>query len=100
MRAVSESEVQRRSLAAALRGYHTELKQVRSAIDEIGSIAGLTAQAIVDAAIEMQRAGKGEYLRVLVLRRDLAVLRARRLDLVKRLWSITADIVAITGEAP
>jgi cobalt-zinc-cadmium efflux system outer membrane protein len=99
-RALAEGEAQRRSLTAALRGYHAELTQVRAAIDEMSSTAEITAQTIVEAASEMQRAGKGEYLRVLMLRRDLAVLRSRRLDLVKRAWSISADIVAITGEAP
>ena len=87
-------------MTATLRGLYTELTQTRAAADEMSTTAEVEAQALVDAAVEMQRAGKSEYLRVLMMRRDLAMLRTRRLELIKRAWSITADITAVTGDAP
>ncbi|MFO0661938.1 MAG: TolC family protein [Polyangiaceae bacterium] len=99
-RALAENETQRRAMTATLRGLYTELTQTRAAADEMSTTAEVEAQALVDAAVEMQRAGKSEYLRVLMMRRDLAMLRTRRLELIKRAWSITADITAVTGDAP
>ncbi len=58
------------------------------------------SRAAVEAAVEMQRAGKSELLTVLVSRRDHAMLRLERLDLVERQWAIVADIVTMTGVMP
>jgi cobalt-zinc-cadmium efflux system outer membrane protein len=54
----------------------------------------------VDAAVAVQKAGKGELLRVLMARRDLALLRTRRLEMIRREWSIVSQRVALSGELP
>ncbi len=99
-RALAERDVRRRSLAALLRGLYDERLAVRSALDEVSRTGEPAAQEALEAAIATQRAGKGEFLRVLTVRRDVALLRSRRLELARREWSIVGDIVALTGELP
>ncbi|MEO7329900.1 MAG: TolC family protein [Minicystis sp.] len=99
-RAIVERDVRARMIASLVAGLHAERAQVRRALTEIIQVAEPAAQASVDAALTMQRAGKGELLHVLTARRDLALLKARRLDLLAREWSIVSDLVALTGELP
>ena len=87
-------------LTGVVAGLGAERLQVRRALTELRERAEPAAQASVEAALTMQRAGKGELLHVLTARRDLALLRARRLDLLAREWSIVSDLVALTGELP
>jgi outer membrane protein, heavy metal efflux system len=77
-----------------------ERQKVRQAIETVTKIAEPAAQAAVDAAVATQAAGKGDLLRVLSARRDLALLQARRLELLQREWNIVGDLVALTGELP
>ena len=100
LRALSEQDAQRRAFTSTLRALQIEASQIKSATDEMATTGEPTAQLLVDAALEMQRAGKGEFLRVLIMRRDLAQLRTRHLELLRRAWSVTGDIVAITGDLP
>ncbi|MCU0681340.1 MAG: TolC family protein [Polyangiaceae bacterium] len=99
-RALAERDVRRRSIVALLRGLYDERLTVRGAVDEVARTGEPAAQEALDAAVATQRAGKGEFLRVLTARRDLALLRSRRLELTRREWSIVGDIVALTGELP
>lgn len=99
-RVLAERDVRRRSLVALLRGLYDERLMVRGAVDEVAVTGEPAAQEALAAAIQTQRAGKGEFLRVLTARRDLALLRSRRLELARREWSIVGDIVALTGELP
>ena len=69
----------------------------------IGSLdrAGLPAASRVEeATLAAFRAGKAELLRVINARRDLALARSRRLDLVQRAWSAFGDLAALRGELP
>jgi outer membrane protein, heavy metal efflux system len=99
-RALAERDVRRRSLVAMLRGLYDERLTVRAAVEEVARTGEPAAQEALDAAVATQRAGKGEFLRVLTARRDLALLRSRRLELARREWSVVGDIVTLTGELP
>jgi cobalt-zinc-cadmium efflux system outer membrane protein len=99
-RASVEREVTARALATMLEGLAAEREMVRRAIAELGAVGEPAAKAAVDAAVAMQRAGKAELLHVLTARRDFALLKTRRLDLLLREWSIVSEIVALTGELP
>jgi cobalt-zinc-cadmium efflux system outer membrane protein len=59
-----------------------------------------TEQDAVEAAVQVQKAGKGELLRVLTARRDLALLRTRRLEMIRREWGIVSQAAALTGDLP
>ncbi len=96
-RAVAETSAQRRSTTAALKGLVREHRQVAEALAEYDRSLEPAGQASLDAAIAMQKAGKGEFLRVLTARRDLALLRTRRLDMIRREWTIASQLLGLTG---
>lgn len=97
-RAMSQASAQKSATKATLLGLLRERKQVRAALSEMDASLEPAGQAAVNAAVEMQKAGKGELLHVLTARRDLAQLRARRLELLRREWQLLSQIVALTGE--
>jgi outer membrane protein, heavy metal efflux system len=99
-RALVERDVKARVIAATLEGLAAERQQVQRALLELERTAEPAAEAAVTAALERQRAGKGELLSVLISRRDLSLIKARRLDLVQREWSIVSDLVRLTGDLP
>lgn len=100
IRALAEADVQRNVLAATLRGLNAERANVRRALEALDNLTDPAAQDSVQAAVATRAAGKGDSLRVLTARRDLAMVRLRKLELVAREWSIVGDIVALTGELP
>ncbi len=89
-----------RVIAATIEGLTAERREVRRALAELATVAEPAALASVEAAAATQRAGKGELLQVLIARRDLALLKARRLDLLQREWTILSDLVTLTGDLP
>lgn len=99
-RALIEERVNRKVLQARIVGLRRELEQVKRALDVIQETAEPAALAAVEASMDMRRAGKGDLLALLTSRRDLALLRLRRTDLMQREWNLTSDIAAITGESP
>ena len=99
-RALVEARAQSRALTAAVRGLGRERRQVTEALAELDRSLEPAGQASVDAAVAMQKAGKGEMLRVLTARRDLATLRTRRLELIRREWLIASQLLALTGRGP
>jgi hypothetical protein len=58
------------------------------------------ATRAVSAAAETHRAGKGDWLSVLVSRRDLSALSLRRLELLDKSWSLLGELAEMTGESP
>jgi outer membrane protein, heavy metal efflux system len=99
-RARVEAGAARTSTRAALRGLLRERRKIRAALNEISTSVEPAGQAAVDAAVAMQKAGKGEMLRILTARRDLNLLRTRRLEILRRDWAIVGQMVALTGELP
>lgn len=99
-RALIEERVNRKLLEARLMGLRRELAQVRRSLQVVEQTAEPAARAAVEASVDMRRAGKGDFLALLTSRRDLALLRLRRTDLVEREWVLTSDIAAITGVVP
>lgn len=99
-KALLERDLKKKVAATTVAGLTRERAQVRKAIEAITKVAEPAAQAAVDAAVATQQAGKGDLLRVLSARRDLALLKARRLELLQREWNLVGDLVAITGDLP
>lgn len=99
-KASMERDLKARAATVTVDGLAKEREDLRKAIDTITKLAEPAAKAAVDAAVAMEQAGKGDLLRVLTARRDLALLQARRLDLLQREWNVVGDLVAITGELP
>jgi outer membrane protein, heavy metal efflux system len=96
-RALLDERLARRILKVRIQSLRKELEQVRRALHVLNEEAEPAAVGAVEAATEMQKAGKSDLLPALTSRRDLGLLRLRRLDLVAREWNIASSLVAITG---
>lgn len=93
------SAVQRAALArlqSSFASLNTALEAVRE-MDATGIPAGENA---VKATLDSFREGKTELVRVIIVRRDLAAVKARRLDLIAAAWRSYAEMVAVLGELP
>lgn len=99
-RAQAEAGAQRSAARSALTGLERERRQVAAAIVEVEKALEPAGQAAVVAAEAMLKAGKGDLLRVLTARRDLAMLRTRKLDLIRREWALYGQFLALTGAPP
>lgn len=99
-RARISATIQERALETALLGIERELKQLKEAFRVLEETALPSARNAVTAAEEIQKAGKGDLLPVLISRRDYAALRLRRLDILSRQWLAVANLVRITGVTP
>lgn len=100
LRALAEADVAKRILAQTIQALHAERIEVRRALKTLETLTEPAARDSVDAAVALKNAGKGDSIRVLTARRDLAMVRLRRLELLARDWSIVGDIVALTGDLP
>jgi cobalt-zinc-cadmium efflux system outer membrane protein len=99
-RALTEFGIKRNVIESRLALLGTDYARTLGNRHVLENSAIPASRAAVEAAVEMQRAGKSELLTVLVSRRDHAMLRLERLDLVQRQWAIVADIVTMTGVLP
>jgi outer membrane protein TolC len=96
-RALLDARLTRRILTARVATLRKEFEQVGRALEVLESEAEPAAIAAVEAATQMQRAGKSDLLPALTSRRELGLLRLRRLDLVAREWNIASGLYALLG---
>jgi cobalt-zinc-cadmium efflux system outer membrane protein len=89
-----------RSIAQRLRAIAEEDRLLRVAVDELDRDAIPAATLATDSATRMQRAGKTDLLSVIVARRDLYLLKLRRLEIAQRSWQLLGDWVGLTGKVP
>jgi len=80
----------------AYQSYHAALDALRIA-DQSALPA---ARSVVDSSLVAYRAGKIDYVHVLIARRDYAAALSRRLDLVAAAWRAYSEITALRGELP
>jgi cobalt-zinc-cadmium efflux system outer membrane protein len=99
-RAVEELNLRRDLIARRVALLENERVGLGKSIDVIQRSALPAANRAVLAAVETNRAGKGDWLSVLVSRRDLSALSLRYLELLDRKWLLLAEIVELTGELP
>jgi cobalt-zinc-cadmium efflux system outer membrane protein len=100
VRALEELSLRRGLIRDRVAFIERELAEIKRALDVLTTSALPAANRAVNAATETHRAGKGDWLSVLVSRRDLSTLALRRLDLLDRSWSLWGDLTEITGELP
>lgn len=99
-RARITADIKQRAIEATRAGLERELIQLRDARRILETVALPAAREAVGAAEEIQRAGKGDLLPVLISRRDYASLRLRRTEILAREWRVVSNLVAITGVEP
>lgn len=85
---------------ARLRAARDAIQSVTRALDELDKNGIPALERAVSASVEGFRAGKIDLTRAMLARRDLAIARARRLDLLESAWRAYADLVIFTGDLP
>lgn len=87
-------------VSARLRAARDAIAAVSKAMDELDKSGIPALERAVLASMEGFRAGKVDLTRAMLARRDLAVARARRLDLLEAAWHAYADLVTFSGDLP
>jgi outer membrane protein, heavy metal efflux system len=83
-----------------LRAARDAITSVARALDELDKTGIPALERAVTSSVEGFRAGKIDLTRAMLARRDLAIARARRLDLLEASWRAYADLVIFSGELP
>jgi cobalt-zinc-cadmium efflux system outer membrane protein len=99
-RARADREAVSRAIEAVVRGLDEQLARTGVAVVDLDRTGIPAAERLVQATDAAFRAGKLELVRVLNARRDLALMRGRRLDLVEGGWRAYGDLAAILGVLP
>ncbi len=98
--AAKRVELFRGIVNARLRAARDAIASTTKALEELDKNGIPALERAVAASVEGFRAGKIDLTRAMLARRDLAVARARRLDLLESAWRAYADLVIFTGELP
>jgi outer membrane protein TolC len=83
-----------------LRAARDAVATVEKTLEELDKNGMPALERAVTASVEGYKLGKIEITRVLLARRDLALARARRLDLIEAGWRAYADLTVLSGELP
>lgn len=92
---VSRSVSQRRVRAAEER-----LRIARAALTDLEANAIPAAERTVSAAHEAFKAGKADFFRVLLARRDLVTTRMRRIEIAELAWAAYAELLTAGAIEP
>lgn len=83
-----------------LRAARDAIVVVDKTVEDLDQNGMPALERAVAASVEGFKLGKIELTRVLLARRDLALARARRLDLIEAGWRAYADLTVLSGERP
>lgn len=98
--ASSRVALYRSVIESRLRAARDAIVTVVKAIEELDQAGMLALERAVSSSVEGFKTGKIEITRVLLARRDLAIARGRRLDLLEAGWRAYADLTVLSGELP
>ena len=98
--AATRAETYKSWIEARLRASVDSLETVQKTLEEVEKNGLPALERVVGASVEAFKAGKVDINRPLLARRDLAIARARRLDLIEAGWRAYADLVLFAGELP
>lgn len=93
-------DLYRNLVTTRLRAARDAIASVRKALDELDKNGLPALERAVSTSVDGFRAGKIDLTRAMLARRDLAIARARRLDLLEASWHAYADLVTFSGELP
>lgn len=99
-RASAERDAVARAAEATVRGLDDQLARTGDALAELDRAGIPAAEGLVRSTDAAFHAGKLELVRVLNARRDLALMRGRRLDLLEGGWRAYASLAAVLGVLP
>jgi cobalt-zinc-cadmium efflux system outer membrane protein len=100
LQAQRQLDLYRMMVTTRLRAARDAIATVNRALDELDKNGIPALERAVSSSVEAFRAGKIDITRAMLARRDLALARARRLDLLEASWRAYADLVIFSGELP
>ena len=100
MSAVNRLTLYRTIVEARLRAARDAVVTVSKTVEELDQTGMPALEKAVSSSVEGFKLGKIEITRVLLARRDLALARARRLDLIEAGWRAYADLTVLSGDLP
>jgi outer membrane protein TolC len=100
LHAIRHIDLYRNVAVTRMRAARDSLASVNKALSELDKSGIPSLERAVSSSMEGFRAGKVDLTRAMLARRDLAVARARRLDLLESAWRAYADLVVFSGEMP
>ena len=98
--AVTRLALYRGVIESRLRAARDAVVTVTKAVEELDQAGMPALERAVSSSVEGFKTGKIEITRVLLARRDLAIARGRRLDLIEAGWRAYADLTILSGELP
>jgi len=98
--ATSRLALFRSIVESRLRAARDAMATVGTTLKELDENGMPALERAVTASNEAFKLGKIELTRVLLARRDLALARARRLDLLEAAWRAYADLTILSGDLP
>lgn len=98
--AMRHLDLYRSVVRTRLRAARDAIVSVNKALDELDKHGIPALERAVSTSLEGFRAGKIDVSRTMLARRDLAIARARRLDLLEAAWRAYADLVIFSGDLP
>jgi len=99
-RARYDREAVAKAVEARVDGLREQLSRTAEALMELDRAGIPAAEGLAQATDGAFRAGKLELVRVLNARRDLALMRGRRLDLLEGAWRAYGELAAVLGVLP
>lgn len=90
----------RNVIETRIRAAREAIASIKTALEELDKHGIPALETAVNASQEGFRAGKIDLQRTLLARRDLAIARARRLDLIEAAWRAYSDLVMLSGDLP
>ena len=92
--------VLRTTVQARLDGSRDALHAMLEALQNLDQYGIPAGEKAVDASFAQYKSGKIDLLQVLLARRELALAKTRRLDLLESAWRAYADLAALSGDWP
>ncbi len=98
--AVAQLALYRNVIQSRLRAARDAYVAVDKCVKELDAVGMPALEKAVSASNEAFKLGKIDQNRMLLARRDLALARARQLDLLEAAWRAYADLAIIGGDLP
>ena len=100
VRAKRLAEVSRSVAQRRVRSAEDRLRIARDALGDLEANAIPAAERTVSAAHEAFKAGKADFFRVLLARRDLVTTRMRRIEIAELAWTAYAELLTAGAIEP
>jgi cobalt-zinc-cadmium efflux system outer membrane protein len=100
LQAQRQYDLYQQMVMTRLRAARDAIGTVNRALEELDTHGIPALERAVSSSVEAFRAGKVDLTRAMLARRDLAIARARRLDLLEASWRAYADLVIFSGDLP